>query len=163
MQLRNCKIRQLLIKLCDEIMNVPCIVTEGLTSSEWCPRCWNEALSVGKTPRCTRYQLRNCKLGNNLINYMIRNTVQRDRGPTIVPLWNEALGVGMRPSVLERHLGVPTHNTQYTTHTRPHMTLWESHSKTKDICMENNKVQSDVVKQPQKQIKSNIVHVCIYE
>ena len=34
--------------------------------------------------------------------------------------WNDALGVGMRPSVLERHFGVLTHNTHTHTYARTH-------------------------------------------
>ena len=50
--------------------------------------------------------------------------MQRDREPTIVPHWNDALGVGIRPSVLERHLDVFTrNNTQEFTYTSKNDTL----------------------------------------
>jgi hypothetical protein len=51
------------------------------------------------------------------------HTVYCDLGPNIIPHWNDALGVGMKPSVLERHLGEFTHNTQHT-----HAHTWHSES-----------------------------------
>ena len=44
-----------------------------------------------------------------------------------------------------------------------HSRVSHAHIKQKTYVRKNNKIQSDVVKQPHKQIKSNFAHAYVYE